>query len=131
MLVWKADRLFRSLKNMVVTLDEWNALGIGFASATEVFDSTTPQGRLLVHLVSAFGEFERSVIVERTKAGIAAAKRRGARLGRPPARVDRDHLLDLRQQGWSVRKIAASIGIGASTVQRHLILAGVGVEVTS
>jgi site-specific DNA recombinase len=69
-LVWKADRLFRSLKNMVVTLDEWNALNVGFTSATEVFDSTTPQGRLLMHLTSAFAEFERSIIVERTKAAV-------------------------------------------------------------
>ena len=58
-IVWKADRLFRSLKAMVTTLDEWAALGVGFVSATEVFDSTTPQGKLLLHLTSAFAEFER------------------------------------------------------------------------
>jgi hypothetical protein len=75
---------------MVNTLDEWNALGVGFVSATEIFDSTTPQGRLLMHVTSAFAEFERSLIAERTRAGIAAARRRGARIGRPPARLD-DH----------------------------------------
>lgn len=118
--VWKADRLFRSLKNMVVTLDEWNALGVGFVSATEVFDSTTPQGRLLMHLVSAFGEFERAVIVERTRAGIAAARRRGARIGRPRARLDDDELRRLRTEGLSVRQIAEALQVGASTVQRRL-----------
>ena len=56
--VWKADRLFRSLRAMVNTLDEWSALGIGFVSATEAFDSTTPQGKLLMHLTSAFAEFD-------------------------------------------------------------------------
>jgi hypothetical protein len=67
---------------MVVTLDEWNAVGVGFVSSTEVFDSTTPQGRLLMHLTSAFAEFERSIIVERTKAGIAAAEPRGVTTAR-------------------------------------------------
>jgi DNA invertase Pin-like site-specific DNA recombinase len=78
--VWKADRLFRSLRAMVNTLDEWSALGIGFVSATEAFDTTTPQGKLM-HLTSAFAEFERNLIIERTKAGIAAAKRRKLREG--------------------------------------------------
>jgi len=122
--VWKADRLFRSLRNMVVTLDEWSSMGIGFTSATEVFDSTTPQGKLLLHLTSAFAEFERSIIAERTRAGIAAAKRRGAVLGRPRARVDADALLDLKKQGMSVREIARTLKIGSSTVQRRLTARG-------
>ena len=119
-IVWKADRLFRSLKNMVITLDEWNAVGVGFVSATEVFDSTTPQGRLLMHLTSAFAEFERSVIVERTKAGIAAARRRGARIGRPRVQLDDDELRALKARGMSVREIATAMKIGSSTVQRRL-----------
>jgi DNA invertase Pin-like site-specific DNA recombinase len=119
-LCWKADRLFRSLKNMVNVLDEWHALGVGFVSATDVFDSTTPQGRLLMHLVSAFGEFERAVIVERTRAGIAAARRRGARIGRPRARLDDDELRRLRAEGLSVRQIADAMGCGSSTIQRRL-----------
>jgi DNA invertase Pin-like site-specific DNA recombinase len=107
---WRADRLFRSLRAMVNTLDEWNALGVGFVSATEIFDSRTPQGRLLMHLTSAFAEFERSVIAERTRAGIAAARRRGARVGRPPARLDDRGLRELRASGMSVREIAATVG---------------------
>jgi DNA invertase Pin-like site-specific DNA recombinase len=128
-IVWKADRLFRSLKAMVTTLDEWAALGVGFVSATEVFDSTTPQGKLLLHLTSAFAEFERSLIVERTKAGIAAARKRGVHVGRPRARVDADHLRELRADGMSVRKIAETLNIGVSTVQRRLL--SVNGEVTS
>lgn len=119
--VWKADRLFRSLKAMVTTLDEWSALGIGFVSATEVFDSTTPQGKLLLHLTSAFAEFERNLIVERTKAGIAAARRRGVHVGRPRARLDQDHLRELRAGGMSVREIAQTLSVGISTVQRRLL----------
>jgi DNA invertase Pin-like site-specific DNA recombinase len=117
---WKADRLFRSLKNMVVTLDDWSSMRIGFVSATEVFDSTTAQGKLLLHLTSAFAEFERSLIAERTKAGIAAARRRGAVLGRPRADVDDNELLKLRSSGKSVRDIAKVLGVGSSTVQRRL-----------
>lgn len=119
--VWKADRLFRSLKAMVTTLDEWSALGIGFVSATEVFDSTTPQGKLLLHLTSAFAEFERNLIVERTKAGIAAARRRGVHVGRPRVRLDQDHLRELRAGGMSVRMIAEKLNVGISTVQRRLL----------
>jgi len=73
---------------MVVALDELAALGIDFVSVTESFDTTTPQGRLLLHLVSSFAEFERSLLIERTKAGIEAARRRGARIGRPRVHVD-------------------------------------------
>lgn len=119
--VWKADRLFRSLKAMVTTLDEWASMGVGFVSATEVFDSTTPQGKLLLHLTSAFAEFERNLIIERTRAGIAAARRRGVHVGRPRARVDVDQLRELHEAGLSVRDIAEKLGIGVATVHRRLV----------
>jgi DNA invertase Pin-like site-specific DNA recombinase len=123
-LVYKADRLFRSLKHMVTTLDELAALGVGFVSVTEPFDTSTPSGKLLLHIVSAMAEFERSLLIERVKSGVAAARRRGARLGRPRARLDMDRLRELRGQGLSVRKIADTLGVGSSTVQRHLGGAG-------
>lgn len=123
-LVWRADRLFRNLKSMVNTLDEWNSLGVGFVSATEIFDSTTAQGRLVMQLAAAFSEFERSVIVERVKSGIAAARRRGARIGRPRARVDDDTLRDLKEKGLSVREIARKMHLGSSTIQRRLGVLG-------
>lgn len=125
-LVWKADRLFRSLKAMVTTLDEWNATGVGFTSATEVFDTTTPQGKLLLHVVSAFGEFERGVLIERTKAGMQAARRRGVRVGRPPAPLDVDRLHEMRVEGYSVREIAVALGVGSSTVVRRIRQATTG-----
>ena len=123
-LVWRADRLFRSLKNMVNTLDEWNSMGVGFVSACEVFDSTTAQGRLIMQLAAAFAEFERSVIVERVRAGIAAARRRGARIGRPRTRIDDDILRDLKSKGLSVREIARKMHLGSSTIQRRLGVLG-------
>ena len=120
LLVWRSDRLFRSLKHMVNVLDELAALGIAFVSATEVFDTTTPQGRLLLHLVSAFSEFERGVLVERTKAGIEAARRRGAKLGRPRVLVDVVRAKHLLSTGKSLRQTAKMLGCGATTVHRAL-----------
>lgn len=102
---------------------------MGFVSATEVFDSTTPQGKLLLHLTSAFAEFERNLIIERTKAGMAAARRRGTHVGRPRARLDHDRLQELRAEGFSVQRIATTLGIGVSTVQRRLL--AVNTEVTT
>ncbi len=120
LLVWRSDRLFRSLRHMVNTLAELDALGVKFVSVTEAFDTTTPQGQLLIHLVSAFSEFERQVIIERTKAGVHAAKRRGARIGRPRVALDLEQLHLLKVQGWFLRKKATHIHVGVGTVQRAL-----------
>src|SRR5688500_18743856 len=73
LVVYRADRLFRNLRQMVTVLDELHALGIAFVSCTEPFDTTLPSGRLLLHLVAAMAEFERGILIERTKAGIRAA----------------------------------------------------------
>lgn len=105
---------------MVAALEELAALGIEYVSVTEPFDTTTPQGRLLIHLVSAFAEFERGILQERTRAGLAAAKRRGVRLGRPPAHIDMFTAKALRAKGQSLRSIARRFGIGASTLHRLL-----------
>ncbi len=119
-LVWRSDRLFRSLRHMVNTLAELDALNVAFVSVTEVFDTTTPQGRLLLHLVSAFSEFERQTIVERVRAGIAAARRRGVRLGRPGADLDVGKAAELRASGLSYRAIGARLGVGAGRVHGAL-----------
>lgn len=119
-LVWRTDRLFRSLRHMVTTIDELSAVGVAFVSATEPFDTTTPQGRLLLHLVSAFAEFERQVNVERTRAGMDAARRRGARIGRPRVYVDVARALRLRAGGWSQRRIAVSLGVSQASIGRAL-----------
>jgi DNA invertase Pin-like site-specific DNA recombinase len=120
LVVWRADRLFRSLRHMVTTLDELTALGVNFVSVTEPFDTTTPSGRLLLHLVSAMAEFEKSILVERTKAGLAAAIRRGAKVGRRRVRVDLERARELRVEGKTLRDVAKELGIGTATLYRAL-----------
>jgi DNA invertase Pin-like site-specific DNA recombinase len=124
LVVWKADRLFRSLVHMVATLEELGALGIDFVSCTESFDTSTPQGRLLFHLVSAFAQFERDVLVERTRAGMAAARRRGSRIGRAPRYVNVERGRDLLASGYSQRAAAAELGVGLGTFQRAIARGG-------
>lgn len=102
------------------TLADLDATGVRLVSVTEPFDGTTPQGQLLIHLVSAFSEFERQILIERTEAGLAAAKRRGARVGRPRVLVDRDRTRKLHEGGWSIRKIALSMKVRIGRVQRAL-----------
>ncbi len=118
--VWRSDRLFRSLKNMVNTLAELDALNVAFVSCTEAFDTTTPQGKLLMHLVAAFAEFERTTIVERVRAGIAAARRRGVRLGRPGVDLDLAKAADMRASGLSYRTIASQLGVGVGRLHGAL-----------
>jgi DNA invertase Pin-like site-specific DNA recombinase len=119
-LVWRSDRLFRSLRHMVETIEELSSLGIGFVSAREPFDTTTPTGKLMLHLVAAFGEFERSVLIERVRAGLAVARRKGKRLGRPRVHVDVDRARELRAEGLPLRAVARSIGCGVATLCRAL-----------
>jgi DNA invertase Pin-like site-specific DNA recombinase len=116
-LVWRSDRLFRSVRHMVNTLAELDARGIGFVSSTEVFDTTTPQGKFLMHIVAAFAELERATIVERVRAGIAAARRRGVRLGRPGVALDVVKAAELRASGLSYREISRQLGV--STGRLH------------
>lgn len=119
--VWKSDRLFRSLKNMVVTLADLDAIGVAFVSVTEPFDSTTPQGKLLMHLVAAFAEFERATIVERVRAGLDAARRRGVQLGRPGVQLDVTKAAELRATGLSYRAISRQLGVPVSRVHGALV----------
>jgi putative DNA-invertase from lambdoid prophage Rac len=118
-IVWKLDRLFRSLKHLVAVLSEWQDMGIEFISLKDNIDLTTPQGRLLTHLLGAFGEFEASLIRERVRAGIANAKRKGKRLGRRPV-VDRERVLNLRRVGKSLREIAIELSTSKSAVSKIL-----------
>jgi DNA invertase Pin-like site-specific DNA recombinase len=84
LIVWKLDRLARSMKQLIETVETLRLRGIGFRSLTEALDTTTAQGRLIFHMFGALAEFERSLIRERTHAGLAAARRAGRTGGRPP-----------------------------------------------
>lgn len=120
LVVWRSDRLFRSLRHMVVTLDSFAAWGVDFVSVTEPFDTTSPQGRLLLHIASAFAEFERGLLAERTRAGLSAARRRGQRLGRPRVLVETWKAAPLVAEGKSLRDVADVLGVGYGTLQRAM-----------
>jgi DNA invertase Pin-like site-specific DNA recombinase len=118
-LVWKLDRWGRSLKHLVNSLAELDSLGIAFVSLRDNFDLTTPSGRLMFSIVGAMAEFERALIQERVKAGLAHARSKGQTLGRPRAQIDAARVQALRQQGWSWRAIAEHLGCAdASTLLR-------------
>lgn len=118
--VWKFDRFARSLNHLIDSLEEFHALGIDFVSYTEGVDTTTPTGRLLFHMVGAVAQFERDLIAERVRAGIAHARAMGKRIGRPPAEIDGERVLELRTRGQSLRQIARALNVPVSRVRRGL-----------
>ena len=122
-LVWKFDRFARSLKHLIESLDEFSALGIDFISLTEGIDTTTPAGQLLFHIVGAVAQFERDLIAERVRAGMAHARSLGKHIGRPRAKVDVEAVRNLRSQGKSLRNIAMALGVPISRVRRALAAA--------
>ena len=123
-LVWKFDRFARSPKHLIDSLEEFKALGINFISYTEGVDTTTPSGQLLFHVVGAVAQFERDLIAERVRAGVAHARAMGKRIGRPRAPVDIERVTGLRKQGVSLRNIAKTLNIPVSRVRRALPKAG-------
>jgi putative DNA-invertase from lambdoid prophage Rac len=103
---------------MVVTIDELNSIGIDITSVTEPFDTTSSQGKLMFHIISAFAEFERDLTAEKIRDGIAVARQSGKILGRPKVYVNMTKAKQLRAQGLSNRKIARRLGISARTLDR-------------
>ena len=120
-LVWKFDRFARSLKHLIESLDDFSSLGIDFVSNTEGVDTTTPSRQLLFHIVGAVAQFERDLIAERVRAGLAHARAMGKHIGRPRAAVDVDAVRGLRFNGESLRNIAKTLGIPVSRVRRALV----------
>jgi DNA invertase Pin-like site-specific DNA recombinase len=120
--VWRLDRLGRSLSHLVEVLKVIESKGAGFVSLNEAIDTTSASGRLVFHMMAALAEFERALIVERTQAGLAAAKARGAKLGRrrklTPKQVAHGRaLLDAGETGHAV---AQSLGVSRATLYRAL-----------
>jgi DNA invertase Pin-like site-specific DNA recombinase len=111
-LVWKFDRFARSLQSLMEALELFRALGIDFISATQDIDTTTPMGRFFFQTVGAFAEFEREMIVERVRAGLDNARRKGVRLGRPKSSppIEELKIMDLHKQGLSDTEIAKMMG---------------------
>ena len=123
LLVWKLDRLSRSLKDLITTLEELSSLGIDFISYDNQMDTSTPSGKLLFSIIGAMAEFEREIIRERVKAGLENARRKGKILGRPrKPRQLRQKAIDFHKGGVSNRKIGKKLGIAESTVRNWLKL---------
>jgi DNA invertase Pin-like site-specific DNA recombinase len=116
--VYRYDRFARSLRQLVNALCEFDALGIQFVSLYEGVDTSTPNGRLVFGIFASIAEFERELIRERVRSGIAAARARGKILGRPRITVDTSKVAALRAQGHGWRKIATELGVGVGTVLR-------------
>jgi DNA invertase Pin-like site-specific DNA recombinase len=115
---WKLDRFGRSVAHVVVALAELEALGIAFLSLKDNLDLSTPSGRFMFQIIAAFAELERAMIQERVRAGLQNAKRKGKRLGRPPAVVDKARIARLRASGASIRAISAQLGVSPATIHK-------------
>jgi len=119
-LVWASDRIARSVKHFLEVLDELNRLEIEFVSFREQIDTVGPLGRAIVVIIGAIAELERSLIVERVRAGMRRARLEGRRLGRPPIAVDREALLRDRARGQSLTQLAKTYQISRASVVRQL-----------
>ncbi len=120
--VWRLDRVGRSLQHLLNVVDGLKARGIGFQSLNETIDTTTANGELIFHLFAALTQFERSLIVERTQAGLNAARKRGVRIGRPPALTKHQisHAQKLIDGGERPSAVAVSLGVDRATLYRAL-----------
>lgn len=121
--VWRFDRFSRSITDLVASLEEFRNLGVAFVSLHEQIDTSSPTGRVVFAVIAAMAEFEREILRERVRAGLARAKERGIRLGRPP-KLDPMEVLRLRRDGKSIRAIAREVSAPPSTVadllRRHV-----------
>lgn len=120
-LVWRLDRWGRSVADLLATLQELQQLGVGFVSLTEALDLTTPTGRAMAGLLAVFAEFEREILRERVRAGLAHARQQGKRLGRPPSAAHKAvQAQKLFRQGLSKSQIARQLEIARTSVRRIL-----------
>jgi DNA invertase Pin-like site-specific DNA recombinase len=119
-LVWAFDRIARSVTHFLQVLDELNHLGLEFISFREQIDTGGPLGRAIVVIVGAVAELERSLIVERVRAGMRRARLEGRHIGRTPLELDREAIASDRRCGFSIRTIARNHSVSTATVQRVL-----------
>ena len=120
LVVWRLDRLGRSLPELVKVVGELEAAGVGFESTTERIETSTATGRLVFHLFAALAEFERRLIVERTMAGLAAARARGRKGGRPGLPAEKIAAIKaLAASGRGPAEVCKALGIGRSTFYKH------------
>ena len=123
LVVWKLDRLARSLKQLIQTAEDLKGRGIGFVSLTDAIDTSSPGGMLVFHMLGAIAEFERALIRERTVAGLTEARRRGKTGGRPRRMADKDALAAkalLADGTLSSKEVAARFGVSKATLYRYI-----------
>jgi DNA invertase Pin-like site-specific DNA recombinase len=120
-IVYRYDRFARSLRQLVNALEEFRSLGIDFISLHEGVDTSTPNGRLIFGIFASIAEFERELIRDRVRSGIALAKSRGKRLGRPRVGVDGSRIASLRKAGRSWAAICEETGVSKGTAQRAFL----------
>src|SRR4029434_8378430 len=123
LIVWKLDRLGRSLRHLVDTVTDLADRGIGFRSLQEAIDTTTPGGKLVFHVFAALAEFERDLIRERTSAGLAAARSRGRNGGRPAKLTERQIAMARRllsDPATRIDDVCRTLRVSRSTIYRHL-----------
>jgi len=118
--VWRFDRFARSVSHLLRALETFKALGIDFVSFSEQMDTSTPAGKMVFTVLGAVAELERSLIVERVRAGLRNARVKGKKLGRPSFAVDAARIASLRVQGLTVREIATELGYSRSLVHKTL-----------
>jgi DNA invertase Pin-like site-specific DNA recombinase len=118
--VWRFDRFARSVSHLLRALETFKALGIDFVSFSEQMDTSTPAGKMVFTVLGAVAELERSLIVERVRAGLRNARAKGKRLGRPRVSVDAVRIARLHAQGRSIREIADELGYSRSLVHKTL-----------
>ena len=116
--VWRFDRFARSVSHLLRALETFKSLGVEFVSLSEQVDTSTPTGKMVFTVLGAVAELERSLIVERVRAGLRNAKAKGKSLGRPRVAVDAARIAVLRSQGLSWAKIGERLGLGEGTVRR-------------
>jgi len=125
MVVWKLDRLGRSLRDLIVVVNALHDRGVGLRSLQESIDTTTPAGKLTFHVFGALAEFEREVMRERTRAGLLAANKRGKKLGRPrslnPEQIEMARSM-MANPTLSTMRVAKQLGVHRSTLYRNLKL---------
>lgn len=122
LVVWRLDRLARSVSHLVEVLKLIEAKGAGFVSVMEAIDTTSAGGRFVFHMMAALAEFERALIVERTQAGLAAARARGAKLGRRKSLTPKQvaHGRALLEGGETGHAVAATLGVSRATLYRAI-----------
>lgn len=118
--VWKFDRFARSVRHLVTALAEFQSLAVDFVSLTEAIDTSTPLGRAMFAIVGAIAEFERELIGERVRAGVAKARASGKRLGRPRKTLDLDTVRARLAGAESLRAVALDLGVHHATLSRAL-----------